>query len=71
MAMGLDANDCVRSTNWRISDSEVIDYLRGKSSPSLGENGWILSTVDGYALGWGKRVGNILKNHYPHGLRWN
>jgi len=23
--------------------------------------------VDGWPLGWGKRVQGILKNHYPHG----
>ena len=26
-------------------------------------------TVDGFAIGWGKRVGDIVKNHYPKGLR--
>ena len=27
-------------------------------------------TVDGFPLGWGKRVGDTVKNHYPKGLRW-
>jgi len=71
LAMGLSADNCIRSTGWRSSDPEVNDYLSGKTLPSLGERGWILSTVDGYPLGWGKRVGNILKNHYPRGLRWS
>ena len=71
LAMGLRADDCLRSTGWRSSDPEVIDYLRGKTLPSQGERGWVLSTVDGFSLGWGKRVGNILKNHYPRGLRWS
>jgi NOL1/NOP2/fmu family ribosome biogenesis protein len=26
--------------------------------------------VGGFALGWGKRVGGTVKNHYPKGLRW-
>ncbi|OGO28598.1 MAG: hypothetical protein A2Z16_07675 [Chloroflexi bacterium RBG_16_54_18] len=71
LAMALKADDCVRSTGWRNSDPEVIDYLRGKTFPSMGEKGWVLSTVDSFSLGWAKRVGNILKNHYPRGLRWN
>ena len=71
LAMGLSVDDCVRSTGWRNTDSEVIDYLRGITLPSPGEKGWVLSTVDGFPLGWSKRVGIILKNHYPRGLRWN
>ena len=34
-----------------------------------GESGWLLVTVDGFPLGWGKRTGRIVKNHYPRGLR--
>ena len=36
---------------------------------SAGPEGWVLVTVEGYALGWGKRVQGILKNHYPRRLR--
>jgi NOL1/NOP2/fmu family ribosome biogenesis protein len=31
--------------------------------------GWCLITVDGYSLGWGKLTGEVMKNHYPKGLR--
>ena len=31
--------------------------------------GWVLVTVDGLPLGWGKAADGILKNHYPKGLR--
>ena len=71
LAMGFSADDCVRSTGWRNTDLEVIDYLRGKTLPSPGEKGWVLSTIDDFPLGWSKRVGDILKNHYPRGLRWS
>jgi NOL1/NOP2/fmu family ribosome biogenesis protein len=37
---------------------------------SPGEDGWTLAAVDGFPLGWGKRVAGVLKNHYPRGLRW-
>jgi NOL1/NOP2/fmu family ribosome biogenesis protein len=42
-------------------------YLGGETIPSDGTPGWMLVTVDGWPLGWGKRVQGILKNHYPHG----
>jgi 16S rRNA C967 or C1407 C5-methylase (RsmB/RsmF family)/NOL1/NOP2/fmu family ribosome biogenesis protein len=42
-------------------------YLRGETIPSEGTPGWTLVTVDGWPLGWGKRVQGILKNHYPKG----
>jgi NOL1/NOP2/fmu family ribosome biogenesis protein len=42
-------------------------YLRGESLPSDGAPGWTLVSVDGWPLGWGKRVQGILKNHYPKG----
>jgi NOL1/NOP2/fmu family ribosome biogenesis protein len=29
----------------------------------------VLVCVDGFPLGWGKRVGSVVKNHYPRGLR--
>ncbi len=42
-------------------------YLRGESLPSEGLPGWTLVTVDGWPLGWGKRVQGVVKNHYPRG----
>jgi 16S rRNA C967 or C1407 C5-methylase (RsmB/RsmF family)/NOL1/NOP2/fmu family ribosome biogenesis protein len=42
-------------------------FLSGETIPSAGTPGWTLVTVDGWPLGWGKRVQGILKNHYPHG----
>ncbi len=46
-------------------------YLRREPLSQAGPQGWVLVTVDGYPLGWGKRVNNTVKNHYPKGLRWN
>ncbi|MDD7024064.1 MAG: RsmF rRNA methyltransferase first C-terminal domain-containing protein [Oscillospiraceae bacterium] len=45
-------------------------YLKGEALPNEGDNGWTLVLVDGHPLGWGKQTGQILKNHYPKGLRW-
>jgi len=50
------------------SDSrEVASYLRGESLPIEGAPGWTLITVDGWPLGWGKRVQGQVKNHFPRG----
>ncbi len=44
-------------------------YLHGDTLPCGEEKGWFLITLDGFALGWGKASGGIMKNHYPKGLR--
>jgi NOL1/NOP2/fmu family ribosome biogenesis protein len=49
--------------------NELSAYFRGESIPNQGENGWVLIALDGFSLGWGKRVNNVIKNFYPHGLR--
>ncbi len=54
----------------RIGNPQLSAYLSGESLSNSGEDGWVLVTVDGYPLGWGKRVQNVIKNFYPHGLRW-
>jgi NOL1/NOP2/sun family putative RNA methylase len=46
---------------------EIAAYLRGESLPLEGTPGWTLVTVDGWPLGWGKRVQGLVKNHYPRG----
>jgi len=44
-------------------------YLHGDVLPCGDEKGWHLITLDGFALGWGKASGGMMKNHYPKGLR--
>ena len=51
-------------------DPQLLAYLRGNSLPMPGEAGWVLVTVAGYPLGWGKRSAGVIKNAYPRGLRW-
>ncbi|MBL4951648.1 RsmF rRNA methyltransferase first C-terminal domain-containing protein [Neobacillus sp. OS1-32] len=57
---------------WSLSkDSlDVLAYLKGESLSANGPKGWYLVDVDGYSLGWGKVSDQVLKNHYPKGLRW-
>ena len=44
-------------------------FINGQTLNHDGEKGWYLIQVDGYSLGWGKLAGQVMKNHYPKGLR--
>ena len=50
------------------NSKEIADYMHGLTVPAS-VKGWCLVQVDGFSLGWGKGDGNVLKNHYPKGLR--
>ncbi len=57
---------------------DIKSFLNGQTlrissdNPALsGKKGWCLITTDGYSIGWGKLAGNMIKNHYPKGLRIN
>lgn len=52
------------------SDSRVIDYLKGMTlNTTTNKKGYVLVSVNGISLGWGKDDGRIIKNLYPKGLR--
>lgn len=69
LALFLREKDVVRSCALSCGDERVASYLKGETVRTEGENGWNLLLTDGYALGWGKLVDGVLKNHYPKGLR--
>lgn len=69
-----------RSFSFSQDSLEIRDFLAGQAlsvdSAALhsdkedsNKKGWSLVCVEGYSLGWGKLSGQILKNHYPKGLR--
>jgi NOL1/NOP2/fmu family ribosome biogenesis protein len=68
-AMGLRADQVKQVLNLYSGDQETSKYLHGESLASAGADGWLLVAVDGFPLGWGKRVQNVVKNYYPRGLR--
>jgi 16S rRNA C967 or C1407 C5-methylase (RsmB/RsmF family)/NOL1/NOP2/fmu family ribosome biogenesis protein len=68
-AMGLRAQDVILKIPLSVHDPDLRRYLRGEVLPSSGPDGWVLVTVDGYPLGWGKRVQGRLKSHLPSWLR--
>lgn len=67
LAMTIKADQVWNVEDMRAEDPRLTKYLRGETLPSAGETGWVLVSVDGYGLGWGKRVEGIIKNHYPRG----
>ena len=70
LALGLSVQSARRSINLAPDDPVVLAYLRGNSLSIPGEAGWVLICVGGYPIGWGKRSQGVVKNAYPHGLRW-
>jgi len=68
-AVGLPAEDVKQTLPLKAEDAALMRYMRGEVLSSSGPNAWVLVTVDGYSLGWGKRVQGRLKPHLPSWLR--
>lgn len=73
-AMALSSEDYAHTLNLSASDERISRYLKGETLLLTEEeipkkNGWQLVCTDGFPLGWGKAVGNTLKNKYPSGWR--
>jgi NOL1/NOP2/sun family putative RNA methylase len=67
-ALALWLKNCVSQLSVPADSNQLRQYLHGDVIPCR-LRGWCLVQVDSYSLGWGKGDGNILKNHYPKGLR--
>lgn len=68
LALALKKSDVRRTVE--LETVEVAKaYLGGMTLNYSGEKGWYLITFQGYSIGWGKLAGQIMKNHYPKGLR--
>ncbi len=70
LAIALSSEQVANRLDEPAGSELVARYLRGETLPVDGPTGWLLVTVAGFPLGWGKRVGSTIKNHYPRGLRW-
>lgn len=75
LAMCLKRKDYARVLDLPLEDERVIKYLKGdtldlEDMVSAKEKGWYLVCVDGYPLGFGKLLGQTLKNKYLPGWRW-
>lgn len=69
LALALEPQEVWHTWELASDSPEIRSYLSGQTFPAEGEKGWYLITVDGYSIGWGKLAGNMMKNHYPKGLR--
>lgn len=68
LAMGLRLGQVARRLDLAPDAPQVAAFLRGETLRCAGPPGWLLVGVAGYPLGWGKRVGAVVKNHRPRGL---
>lgn len=70
LALALKPEQVINCENISLDDERVDKYLTGQEiTTNNPTKGWRLIAVNGYSLGWGKCDGNIIKNHYPKGLR--
>ncbi len=68
LALALKPSDVKVSV--ALSDTDADRYIEGNTlncNPSV--KGWVLLTVRGFSLSFGKASGGVIKNHYPKGLR--
>lgn len=66
-AMSMNAPELPRVP---LTEAEAARYQAGETI-SVPEDlkGFVLPTLCGLTLGWGKVTGGVMKNHYPKGLR--
>ena len=67
-ALALWLRTCRNIQRFDADSEEMKAYLHGDVVPSKCK-GWCLVCAGDYSIGWGKGDGNVLKNHYPKGLR--
>lgn len=81
LATALHEDEAVRVLELSSDEGEVVRYLKGETleippsriicqDQTSSPKGYVLVTVDGYSLGWGKWLDGMLKNEYPAGWRW-
>ena len=67
-ALALWLDDCSHVHTCEPDGDAMKAYLHGEVIPSA-KKGWCLVKAGNFSIGWGKGDGNVLKNHYPKGLR--
>jgi NOL1/NOP2/sun family putative RNA methylase len=69
LALALKIDEAVHTFSLTSENNSWLRYVKGETFSSGGDRGWMLVTIDGYPLGWGKEAKGTLKNFYPKGLR--
>ena len=67
-ALALWLDDCKSVAAFDPESGEIKAYLHGDVVASP-QKGWTLIMAGPYSIGWAKGDGQVLKNHYPKGLR--
>lgn len=70
LALALEAGHVRQRLDEPMGSELIARYLRGEALPVTGLNGWVLISVAGFPLGWGRGTGHMVKNHFPKALRW-
>ena len=73
-ALALHKGDAEAVISLSVSDERLTRYLKGETlniepEEAAHAKGWHLLCADGYPIGFGKLVGQTLKNKYPAGWR--
>jgi NOL1/NOP2/sun family putative RNA methylase len=69
LAKALTNHDVIHTLELSSKEEIWKKYVKGETLQTSGDRGWMLVTIDGFPLGWGKEVKGTLKNFYPKGLR--
>ncbi|PLR98885.1 RsmF rRNA methyltransferase first C-terminal domain-containing protein [Bacillus sp. T33-2] len=69
LAIALSAENAKNIYSVSSTGDDWLRYLKGNTFSTGLDRGWILITVDGFPIGWGKEAKGIIKNFYPKGLR--
>ena len=69
LAMALRSHEVQHRLDEAVGSEAITRYLRGETLPISGPDGWLLLTLAGFPVGWGKRSRDVVKNHYPRALR--
>ncbi|MEG6567657.1 RsmB/NOP family class I SAM-dependent RNA methyltransferase [Thermoanaerobacterium saccharolyticum] len=67
LAMSLKKDDV--KMFYDLKGKEIESYIHGETLNVEIDDGWVLLTIDGYSIGWGKAVKGVIKNFYPKSLR--
>ena len=83
-ALAMSVSKRQKYNTCNLTLEEAFAFLRGESfvpssaplrqgddEPAGPVTGWVIASINGVSLGWGKLTGDMLKNHYPKGLRIN
>ncbi|MDO4276757.1 MAG: RsmB/NOP family class I SAM-dependent RNA methyltransferase [Eubacteriales bacterium] len=74
LALALHKDEAEAVISLPVNDQRLTRYLKGETlniqpGEAAHEKGWHLLCADGYPIGFGKLVNQVLKNKYPAGWR--